>query len=80
MRKEPFDPYKCHFFVVGCVMDEEGKLHFFMDDEETETRFADKTVWNNKFGEWMSVNSSEKLKDVEQTMWHELDRRVHSSS
>lgn len=78
MTSEEFDPYKCHYFVVGCVMDEEGKLHFFMDDEELESKFGENTVWNNKFGEWMSVKSSDKIVATESMMWHELDRRIHA--
>lgn len=77
MTAEPFEPYKSHYFVVGCVADEEGKLHFFLDDEEAEARFPNGTVWNNKFGEWGSVKALPKTSETDEAMWHELDKRIH---
>jgi hypothetical protein len=74
---EPFEPYKSHYFLVGCVMDEEGKLNFFLDDEEAEARFPKGTVWNNGFGEWLKLDSSKKTTETDELMWHELDRRIH---
>lgn len=78
MSQETYDPRIEHFFVVGCVRDDEGKHHFFIDDDTCEARFPSGSVWNNKIGEWRTPDSSDSLRAIDRSMFADLDSRLHA--
>lgn len=78
MTAEPFDPRVEHFFVVGCVKDDDGNHHFFIDDETCEVRFPGGSIWNNKFGEWRTPDYSDSLRATDRAMFADLDSRLHA--
>jgi hypothetical protein len=67
-----------HYFVVVGVKDEEGKLHYFLDDGTLESRFDEGSVWSNKIGEWKTPKDGSQLATDDAELWHELDARIHN--